>query len=69
MGCFEELLVNYITLQALEENKQCDMCDYKNYNLAYLVVHMAKTRYNPNCQCCDSWTWIETSSWVQKLHN
>ena len=69
MEYFEEVLVNYITLQALEEKKQCDMCDYKNDNLAYLVVHMAKTHYNPNCQCCDFRTWLETSGWVQKLHN
>ena len=62
MECFEEVLVNHITLQALQEKKQCDMCDYKNVKLAHLVVHMAKIHYNSNCQCCGSKTWLKRSS-------
>ena len=67
MECFEDVLVNHITLEYLQERKKCDMCDYENANLAYLVIHMAKVHYNPNCQCCDSETWLKTSSWVHKL--
>ena len=67
MEYFEDVLVNHIILQYLKERKKCDMCEYRNPNLADLVVYMAKIRYSPNCQCCDSQTWLKTSNWVHTL--
>ena len=47
----------------MQSTEQCEECEYKNVDIAELIVHIVKERNS--CECCDPKLWLEQSSWVR----